>query len=100
MTLKEEFDEIENIVVEPGTPTITICDGPRQVMIPWMSFRHGLIGEGRLRLFFQGWVVEIKGDSLEFLWAELQVQSVRSISLPTGEGGQDSGILEVLVEAV
>ncbi|MFT6237994.1 MAG: hypothetical protein ACJAQT_000063 [Akkermansiaceae bacterium] len=100
MALKDEFDEEESIVLEPGTPTITICEEERQVMIPWISFRHALMEEGRLRLFYQGWVVELKGESLEVLWAELQGQSVRSISLPTDDGDQSFGIKEVSVEAV
>ena len=100
MALKDEFDEEESIVLEPGTPTITICEEERKVMIPWISFRHALMEEGRLRLFYQGWVVDLKGESLDALWAELQAQSVQSISLPSGDGGQGFGIREVSVEAV
>ena len=52
--LKDEFDEEDGIVLEPGTLTITICEEERQVMVPWISFRDALMEEGRLRLFFKG----------------------------------------------
>lgn len=81
MNLRDELSEEEPFVLEAGTPTITFCDDDGEVMIPWISFRHATREPGKIRLFFQGWLVELKGESLESLWAELQVQSVRSISL-------------------
>jgi hypothetical protein len=97
MALRDEFNDEENVELETGIPTITFCEEDRQVMIPWMSFRHGLMEEERIRLYFQGWVVEIKGDSLESLWTELQAQSVRSVSL-SDDGSE--GLSRISVETV
>ena len=98
MNLRDELSEEEAFVLEPGTPTITFCDDHREVMIPWISFRHATREDGKIRLFFQSWLVELKGESLESLWAELQVQSVRAISLPTTDQDQAQSLTGLSVE--
>lgn len=80
MKLRDELTEEEPFVLEPGTATVTFCEETREVMIPWHSFRHATREAEKIWLFFQGWLVELEGESLDDLWAELQLQSVRTIN--------------------
>lgn len=98
MNLRDELSEEEAFFLEPGTPTITFCDDNREVMIPWISFRHATHEDGKIRLFFQSWIVELEGECLEILWAELQVQTVRSISLPATEESQGQSLTGLSLE--
>jgi hypothetical protein len=98
MNLRDELSEEEAFVLEPGTPTITFCGDNREVMIPWISFRHATCEAGKIRLFFQGWLVELKGESLEILWVELQLQTVRSISQPISGLDHGSSINGISIE--
>ena len=90
MALRDEFSEEEELVLERGTPTVTFNGGGREVMIPWISFRHGLKEKGRIRLYFQGWIVELNGCDLENFWDAIQNQSVRSFVSSEVQGKGDA----------
>ncbi len=85
MKLRDELTEEDAFVLEPGTATVTFCDERREVMIPWHSFRHAVREAEKIRLIFQGWLIELEGEELDDLWDELQLQSVRAITGQTSD---------------
>ena len=69
-----QFDECYG--VEPGTPTITAILDSCERMIPYHSFRSATFESKLIELFFNEWVMSIKGTHLVLLWRSLQMHDV------------------------
>lgn len=79
MALKDDFDEEACFTTKPGAPTLTIEEGEKQVMVPWINFHHAIWQGERIELHFQDWRVDVLGNDLEDLWNEVQRQRVLTI---------------------
>lgn len=79
MALRDDFAEQECFAKERGTPTLTIEEDGKQLMVPWISFQQAHWEGEKIELQFSAWRVDLVGNNLRELWTGLQMQSVISI---------------------